>query len=136
MPAVKSFALLAAVALGINFVLQVTVLVAVMALDERRSLTRHVDVLCCVRSKAPPVSGSGPVVQRLFEHVLAPFLMHRWVRLALLLAALFVLLAAATFVPRVEVGLDQSLAMTKDSYVYKYFQVSSCTTITIIISQQ
>ena len=128
MPAVKSFALLAALALGINFVLQITVLVAAMALDERRSLQQRFDVLCCVRSSAAPAprsSSSAPLVQRLFENVLAPTLMRPWVRVGVLLAFLFLLLAAATLVPHVEVGLDQSLAMTKDSYVYKYFQVSA-----------
>lgn len=128
MPAVQSFALLSAVALGINFLLQITVLVAVLALHERRLLAGRMDVLCCLKVKAPPPPKSGRFVERLFKKGLAPFLMRRWVRVAVPLVFTAMLLATLPCLPRAEIGLDQSLAMTKDSYVFKYFEVGAVRT--------
>ncbi|KAJ1522993.1 hypothetical protein ONE63_002129 [Megalurothrips usitatus] len=122
MPAVKSFALLAATALGINFILQVTVLMALLALDERRMLSRRVDIFCCVRSDEPPTAEGGRFVERLFENVLAPTLMKRKVRFVVIFVFLFMLLSCLPLLPHTDVGLDQSLAMTKDSYLFKYFE--------------
>ncbi|XP_034256867.1 NPC intracellular cholesterol transporter 1 homolog 1b-like [Thrips palmi] len=122
MPAVKSFALLSAVALLINFVLQVTVLVAVLALHERRLLSGRLDVLCCMTVEAAPPGKSGRFVERLFQSKLAPFLMRRWVRVAVPLVFIGLVFATLPCLPRENIGLDQSLAMTKDSYVFKYFQ--------------
>ncbi|XP_034241218.1 NPC intracellular cholesterol transporter 1 homolog 1b-like [Thrips palmi] len=122
MPAVRSFALLSAVALVINFLLQVTVLVAVLALHERRLLSRRLDGLCCLAATAPPPGHSGRFVERLFRRVLAPFLMRRSVRVAVPLAFAGMLLATLPCLPREKIGLDQSLSMTRDSYVFKYFE--------------
>lgn len=122
MPAVRSFALLSAVALAINFLLQITVLMAVLALHERRLLSGRMDVLCCLTVRDPPPSKSGRFVERLFKQVLAPFLMKDRVRVTVLLLFSFMVLATLPCLPRTEIGLDQSLAMTKDSYVFKYFE--------------
>ncbi|KAK3908856.1 NPC intracellular cholesterol transporter 1 [Frankliniella fusca] len=127
MPAVRSFAILAALALFFNFLAQCTVLMAVLALDERRMLRGRLDLFCCCGGRdRPPLrreqARGSRFIERLFEHVLAPALMQRWVRVAV--PVLFVCLWLATLpcLPRVDVGLDQSQAMTKDSYVYKYFE--------------
>ena len=47
MPAVRAFALYAAVALSLNFFMQITCFVAVMALDARRQDQLKFDVFCC-----------------------------------------------------------------------------------------
>ncbi|KAE8745772.1 hypothetical protein FOCC_FOCC007488 [Frankliniella occidentalis] len=127
MPAVRSFALLAALSLAINFVMQCTVLMAVLALDEHRMLCNRLDLFCCCsvrsasRMKREQARGSR-LVERLFEHVLAPALMNRWVRVAVPVFFVCLFIGTLPCLPRVDVGLDQSLAMTKDSYVYKYFE--------------
>ena len=49
MPAVRAFALYAAGALSINFVMQITCFVAVMSLDMKRFTNGYYDVICCVK---------------------------------------------------------------------------------------
>ena len=49
MPAVRAFALYAAGALSINFLMQITCFVAVMSLDMKRFKNDYYDVICCVK---------------------------------------------------------------------------------------
>ena len=49
MPAVRAFALYAAGALSINFLMQITCFVAVMSLDMERFKNDYYDVICCVK---------------------------------------------------------------------------------------
>ena len=51
MPAVRAFALYAAVSLTFNFILQITCFVAAMALDARKVLDNRYDVFCCLQDK-------------------------------------------------------------------------------------
>ena len=51
MPAVKAFALYAAVALSLNFFMQITCFIAIMALDAKRQDQSRFDIFCCWGSK-------------------------------------------------------------------------------------
>jgi Niemann-Pick C1 protein len=53
MPAVQMFALYAAVALAINFFLQMTCFLAIFTLDVRRQRANRLDILCCIRLGKP-----------------------------------------------------------------------------------
>ncbi|XP_055525163.1 NPC intracellular cholesterol transporter 1 homolog 1b [Wyeomyia smithii] len=123
MPAVNTFAWYATVALFVDFLLQITAFVALMALDERRAQDRRLDLFCCIRTKAGSEKGQGSgFLEKFFDRYYAPFLLKNIVRLMVL--ALFVILSSLSLmvVPNVEPGLDQQLSMPKDSHLVKYFQ--------------
>ncbi|KAL3318173.1 NPC intracellular cholesterol transporter 1 [Cichlidogyrus casuarinus] len=48
MPAVKVFSMYAGLAIMINFLMQITVFVALLTLDARRTVARRLDICCCV----------------------------------------------------------------------------------------
>ena len=50
MPAVRAFALYAAASLLINFLLQITAFISLLALNEAREKSPRYDVLCCVKA--------------------------------------------------------------------------------------
>ena len=49
MPAVHTFSIFASVAVAFNFLLQMTMLVAVVTLDAKRQSRNRIDILCCVK---------------------------------------------------------------------------------------
>ena len=51
MPAVRVFSLYAAVAVFIDFLLQITCFVAIMSLDAKRQARNRLDICCCVKLK-------------------------------------------------------------------------------------
>ena len=50
MPAVRIFSLYAALAVFIDFLLQITCFVSLMTLDCKRELSRHYNLFCCIKS--------------------------------------------------------------------------------------
>lgn len=125
MPAVKTFALYAAVALLLDFLFQITCFVSLLALDDRRYEGRRFDVLCCIVSseKNDDSRGHENFLRKGFEKFYAPCLLgFPWVRAAVVLLFLLWLSASICLFPLADVGLDQELSMPEDSYVLVYFQ--------------
>ncbi|XP_068776569.1 NPC1-like intracellular cholesterol transporter 1 isoform X2 [Struthio camelus] len=122
MPAVRTFALTAAVAIAFDFLLQISGFVALLALDARRQEAARFDVCCCrgLEKGAPGGPGTG-VLRPLMHRYYAPLLLHRVTRPLVMLLFLFVACAGLYLTLQVSVGLDQELAMPKDSYMLEYF---------------
>lgn len=81
MPAVKSFALYAALAVLMDFVLQMTAFVALLSLDARRQDSNRCELLCCVTvSSERPNKPNEGVLLPLMRKYYAPVLLHRCTR--------------------------------------------------------
>ncbi|KAM4578085.1 NPC1-like intracellular cholesterol transporter 1 [Fundulus diaphanus] len=131
MPAVKSFALYAALAVLMDFVLQMTAFVALLSLDARRQDNNRCELLCCVTvSKDRPNEPNEGFLLPFMRKYYAPVLLHRYTRITVMLVFIFLLCASLFLMLNVKVGLDQELAMPQGSYMldyfhylYKYFEV-------------
>ncbi|XP_055608436.1 NPC intracellular cholesterol transporter 1 homolog 1b [Uranotaenia lowii] len=123
MPAVNTFAWYATVALLVDFLLQITAFVALMALDEQRASSGRLDLFCCVKSssKLDKRENVG-FLEYLFGRYYAPFLMKRSVRATVLVVFIVISSLSLMVVPNIEPGLDQQLSMPKDSHLVKYFE--------------
>ncbi|XP_063588187.1 NPC intracellular cholesterol transporter 1-like [Penaeus indicus] len=123
MPAVYAFALYAALALVIDFFLQMTCFVALLALDARRVESNRWDICCCIEGEKPASKTQEKTVCfKIFQHVYAPFLLKDIVRMIVCILFLGVFLASLALTPKIEVGLEQDLSMPEDSFVLKYFK--------------
>ena len=54
MPAVRVFSLYAAVAVFVDFLLQITCFVALLSLDAKRQASDRPDIFCCIKMKKNP----------------------------------------------------------------------------------
>ncbi|CDS43324.1 Niemann Pick C1 protein [Echinococcus multilocularis] len=149
MPAVRVFALYAGVAIVINFVLQIFAFTALLTLDARRLEANRLDLCCCVAMVMPSESLTGeedsmpetenlgkrsknkrkrdrPWLYRFVAHVLAPFILSKWVRALLFILFLGWICFCIAIIPGgIHIGLDQKLSMSLDSYVLEYFEAIS-----------
>ncbi|KAF4070427.1 hypothetical protein AMELA_G00285310 [Ameiurus melas] len=131
MPAVKSFALYAALAILMDFVLQMTAFVALLSLDAGRQDANRCEIACCVTVKEPRSSKPNEgFLLPLMRKYYAPVLLHPISRTVVMILFLFMFCASIFLLFHVKVGLDQELAMPSDSYMltyfaylYKYFEV-------------
>lgn len=136
MPAVRMFALYAAVALIINFFLQMTCFIGLFTLDTRRQLDRRLDIFCCFKlpkklahNTATNSDGSGAgrnagresVLYSFFKDLYSSFLLQDKVRMIVLLifGAWFCL--SLSVLDRIHIGLEQEITMPEDSYMIDYF---------------
>jgi Niemann-Pick C1 protein len=138
MPAVRNFAVYAAGAVFINAVLQVTMFVSVLALNQRRVEDHRSDCFPCIQIKAAGVqlvggaNGSGgyarsyegqdeSTLQQFIRKSYAPALLGKKVKLAVVVVFLGFFTAGISLMPEVKLGLDQRVAIPDDSYLIPYF---------------
>ena len=133
MPAVKNFAFYAAGAVVINALLQVTMFVSVLALNQRRVESNRVDCFPLIKL-APPegtvrlggahnynnADDEGPL-QRFIRKLYAPALLGKKTKVGILVFFLGLFTAGIALLPSVELGLDQRIAIPDDSYLIPYF---------------
>jgi Niemann-Pick C1 protein len=115
MPAVKTFSLYAGAAVFINFLLQISIFVSVLKLDMwiREALTKA----ACKDIEESETGLLKTVVQQ-YSRVLLHWSVRPFV---MLLFGLTTILSISVAVSGFEVGLDQNLALPKDSYLIPYF---------------
>uniref|UniRef100_H3BC01 NPC intracellular cholesterol transporter 1 n=1 Tax=Latimeria chalumnae TaxID=7897 RepID=H3BC01_LATCH len=121
MPAVRTFSLFAGMAVFVDFLLQITCFVSLLGLDVQRQESNRIDILCCMKQKSPPVRRSNGALLTFFKLYYTPFILKEWVRPIVVAIFVGVLSFSIAVLPKVEVGLDQSLSMPDDSYVLDYF---------------
>ncbi|KAL0904906.1 hypothetical protein M5K25_027069 [Dendrobium thyrsiflorum] len=127
MPAVRIFSMFAALAVFLNFILQVTAFVALIILDIWRTNDNRIDCFPCVKL-APSVGSERVILQRKPEFLVrymedfhAPMLAIPGVKImviAAFTAATFMSIALCT---RLQPGLDQKIVLPRDSYLQGYF---------------
>lgn len=122
MPAVKAFALYAGVALLIDFFLQITCFVGLFTLDTKRKDENRLDICCCIKFKKSDIVHSDGLLFKFFRSVYVPFLMKKVIRAFTMVLFFAWFCASIAIVPKIDIGLDQELAMPEDSYVLHYFK--------------
>ncbi|XP_063702707.1 NPC intracellular cholesterol transporter 1 [Culicoides brevitarsis] len=125
MPAVRAFALYAGCSLLIDFLLQITCFISLLALDTIRTTENRYDVVCFMRgskkstNRHPKREG---LLYGFFKTFYVPFLMKKPVRAGTMVIFFAWLCVSISVAPQIEIGLDQELSMPEDSFVLKYFK--------------
>ncbi|KAI4141196.1 MAG: hypothetical protein L6R39_005471 [Caloplaca ligustica] len=130
MPAVKNFAAYAAGAVLVNALLQVTMFVSVLSLNQRRVESHRADCFPFIKVKrADAGSRSGGQygyeeeggLQKFIRRVYAPALLNRKAKVAIVVIFLGIFTAGLALLPTVTFGLDQRIAFPQGSYLIPYF---------------
>lgn len=124
MPACRIFSMFAALAVLLDFLLQVTAFVAMITFDFRRAEDNRIDCFPCI--KTSDVSGSVKreelgLLARYMKDVHAPLLGVPGVKFVVI--AVFIACAFASIVlcTRLQPGLEQKIVLPQDSYLQDYF---------------
>ncbi|KAG0167521.1 hypothetical protein DFQ28_006832 [Apophysomyces sp. BC1034] len=121
MPAVSSFAIVAAIAVFVDFVLQVTCFVSCMTLDAHRRASHRIDCVPCVRIQPPETIEKEAWMEKLVKYYYVPFILNKTVRYVVCLCFLGLLMLCLALLPQLPLGLDQRIALPSDSYLVQYF---------------
>ncbi|KAL4940851.1 hypothetical protein BDV06DRAFT_195849 [Aspergillus oleicola] len=131
MPAVRNFAVYAAGAVFINAILQVTMFISVLTLNQKRVESLRADCLPCLtvrKAHSGMAEDRGfddqdgeSALQKFIRKVYAPYLLNRRVKVLVVIVFLGILTAGLALIPKVALGLDQRIALPSDSYLIQYF---------------
>ncbi|XP_034472622.1 NPC intracellular cholesterol transporter 1 [Drosophila innubila] len=123
MPAVRAFALYAGVALLIDFILQITCFVGLFTLDIKRKEENRLDICCFIKCKKSDIMHSSEgLLYKIISGAFVPFLMKKVVRAFVMIIFFAWFCASIALVPKIDIGLDQELAMPEDSFVLHYIK--------------
>ncbi|KAF1744461.1 hypothetical protein MXB_4028 [Myxobolus squamalis] len=121
-PAVKSFSLFAAVALAINFFLQMTLFLVIFSLDCIREQSKRPDILCFLHfPSAEEDEFSVSISEKCFD-LLSRVTLAKYAKPIIIFVFITGWFASLYVVPSVKVGLDQTTALPTDSYLQTYFK--------------
>ncbi|MCL7041699.1 hypothetical protein MKW94_028850 [Papaver nudicaule] len=128
MPACHVFSMFAALAVLLDFFLQVTAFVALIIFDFRRAEAKRVDCFPCVKvysSSRESNQGTGPrqpgLLTRYMKEIHAPILSLWGVKIVVIAVFAGFALASIALCTRIERGLDQKVVLPRDSYLQGYF---------------
>ncbi|KAL0798721.1 hypothetical protein Bca101_053896 [Brassica carinata] len=126
MPACRIFSMFAALAILLDFFLQITAFVALIVFDCKRAADNRIDCFPCVKvSSSSQESGEGGsepgFLERYMKEVHAPVLGLWVVKMVVVAVFLAFALASIALSPRLETGLEQKIVLPRDSYLQDYF---------------
>ncbi|CAO3615122.1 unnamed protein product [Cunninghamella echinulata] len=121
MPAVSSFAIVASIAVFVDFLLQVTCFVSCMVLDAYRTEANRLDCLPCIKVDTTDTVQKEGWFETLWNHVFVPFVLSHKTRIISCFIFLGIFMFNLSMVPQVSLGLDQRIALPSDSYLVPYF---------------
>ncbi|KAK8582603.1 hypothetical protein V6N13_069377 [Hibiscus sabdariffa] len=128
MPACRVFSLFAALAVLLDFLLQVTAFVSLIVFDCLRAEDNRIDCFPCIKipstTEEPDegMNSRGPgLLARYMQEIHAPFLGLWAVKVVVIAVFVAFALASIALSTRVESGLEQQIVLPRDSYVQGYF---------------
>ncbi|GMN34764.1 hypothetical protein TIFTF001_004879 [Ficus carica] len=127
MPACRVFSMFAALAVLLDFLLQVTAFVALIAFDFLRAEDKRVDCFPCIKVSSYANSDKGVgqrksgLLARYMKEIHAPILSLWGVKIVVILVFVAFTLASIALCTRIEPGLEQKIVLPQDSYLQGYF---------------
>ena len=128
MPAVRNFALYATGAVIINALLQVTMFIATLALNQRRVESGMADCIPCLRVRPPmglyddnSVDPEDSILQRFIRRTYTPTLLGNKAKTLVAVGFLGLFTVGLALLPSIKLGLDQRIAIPTGSYLIDYF---------------
>ncbi|XP_057440804.1 uncharacterized protein LOC130732832 [Lotus japonicus] len=127
MPACRVFSMMAALAVLLDFLLQVTAFVALVTLDFVRAKDNRIDCFPCLKLNHSVDQGEGirqerdGLLTRYMKEVHAPLLGLWGVKILVIVIFAAFTLASIALSTRIEPGLEQQIALPRDSYLQGYF---------------
>ncbi|KAH0684970.1 hypothetical protein KY285_022517 [Solanum tuberosum] len=128
MPACRVFSMFAALAVLLDFLLQVTAFVALICFDFLRAEDNRIDCFPCIKvfgSNADPEKGNQQrkpgLLVRYMKDIHAPILSLWGVKLVVICVFAAFALASIALCTRIEPGLEQQIVLPRDSYLQGYF---------------
>ncbi|XP_021732185.1 Niemann-Pick C1 protein-like [Chenopodium quinoa] len=128
MPAVRVFSMFAALAVLLDFLLQVTAFVALIVFDFKRTEKHRVDCFPCKKASSIEDSDNGisqrnpGLLARYMKDVHAPILSLWGVKILVVSVFVAMALSSITLCTRIEPGLEQQIVLPRDSYLQGYFK--------------
>ncbi|KAF3789097.1 Niemann-Pick C1 protein [Nymphaea thermarum] len=127
MPACRVFSMFAALAVLLDFILQITAFTALIVLDFSRAEDHRIDCFPCIKLHSNSGSNKDSnlrepgLLERYMNEIHAPLLNHMVVKIIILIVFIGFSFASIALCSRIQPGLEQQIVLPRDSYLQGYF---------------
>ncbi|KAG0501372.1 hypothetical protein HPP92_001444, partial [Vanilla planifolia] len=127
MPAVRVFSMFAALAVFLDFLLQITTFVSLIIFDVWRTDDNRIDCFPCVKISSSVQPNRGVVhknpalLVRYMQNIHAPMLANPGVKIVVIATFTAASLWSIALCIRIQPGLEQRIVLPRDSYLQDYF---------------
>ena len=125
-PALQSFCLAAAFAVLIDYLLQITLFLAIVTLDEKRTRECRYDIVTCIKfDKEIRDPASKKCFSEFLSNQYIDFILKKPVKIFVLVLYCILFVLSIIGCMNFSLGLDQNTTVTQNSSLYKYFHTQA-----------
>lgn len=121
-PALKSFCLVAGLGVIFDFILQLTIFVPALTLDNHRIRAKRGDIICCFKKYDEVEAPRQEIVRTAFRKYFVPWLMNPCTKVLVLLMTIALLIIGGMSCSAMLLGLNQNVSLVEGSDIYDYFE--------------
>ncbi|CAD8070438.1 unnamed protein product [Paramecium primaurelia] len=120
MPALQSFCIQAAVGVFIDYLLQITMFVAFLTLDEQRKKHKRYDLMICKQDTNYQIKEDRKLIQTFFKKHYSPFIQKPACVITTIIIFVALFAISCVGITKLQVGLDEQVSMVEGSNLFNY----------------
>jgi len=121
-PALQNFCLVAGLGVITDFLLQMTIFVGALALDNTRIKNKRGDCICCCRKYEHVEEPRQEIVRTLFQKHYVPLLFTKYFKILVVAIAGFLIVLGSMSCNKLVLGLNQNVSLVEGSDTFDYFE--------------
>lgn len=121
-PALKNFCLIAAVGVATDFLLQITIFVGALALDNKRIKNNRNDIICCFTKNKNPQPPRTEWVRTKFQKHYVPALFNPLTMILVSAISICLFIIGCMSCTQILLGLNQNVSLVEGSDTFDYFE--------------
>lgn len=121
-PALQNFCLVAGLGVVVDFLLQMTIFVGAMAIDNKRIQDGRADLVCGCRKIENPQPRREEYFRPVFNKQFVPLLFNPLSKIAILSITACLCIIGGMACQELVLGLNQNVSLVEDSDTYDYFE--------------
>ena len=121
-PALKNFCLVAGLGVVVDFLLQMTIFVGALAIDNKRISKGHGDLIVCCCKIQNPSPRRQEFLRPKFNEYYVPILFHWLSKIAIIGITVCLVIIGGMSCDKLILGLNQNVSLVANSDTYDYFE--------------
>ena len=121
-PALQNFCLVAGLGVVVDFLLQMTIFVGALAIDNKRTEEGRADLIGCCCKISNPKPRREEFFRPFFQKVFVPALFHPLSKIAVIGSAVCLTIIGGMASSEIILGLNQNVSLVENSDTYDYFE--------------
>jgi len=120
-PALRSFCMVAGIAVIMDLIFQILIFIPCLILDHQRVAAKRYDLCCCWKSSNAPEKPREDIVRKVYNQYFVPFVFRKSTKALTLLITACLCIIGGFSCTKLLRGLNQNVSLVAGSDIFDYF---------------